>query len=483
MKALWSLFFIFTVSSSFASAPQKYRWMNTGQSTEELSLEIRKKLAIDFSDKPQLRSKTNLPLPKNKFEGEVVYRANEVVTKSEEIFAGVKIHQSHIQSIYDKKGNLQYQTGIANDSVPENLKNDVALLKSEAGAVLRKLQVSDKDIAAASHVFQPELEIYYHPKNKVYLVSWIVDFIDQHESTAWRYRFDKNLNLIEAKQAASHLIVGRGTVYPKGPKRSDVSEVFLHGLVGDGTLTSSSIRVLTANDQSALSPDHTFYYSASDARFDQVQAYYYMEIANAWFRQRLQVQLNNPVEVKVHVGGNRPTNAAFYYRNKIFLGAGDGRIYQNMLKDPTVVIHELVHAYIDQLTGLSNDGESGSFDEAYADYFSSAITLNPNVGSASYMKAPYRRTLNNSRKAFVDFRGKKYHDSTIISGTLWTIRQAIDDSRADQLALRSLFRLGKVPALRDFPTVMVAAMKGFLDQSEQAKVYQVLRDKGWLTGQ
>lgn len=272
---------------------------------------------------------------------------------------------------------------------------------------------------------------------------------------------------------------GSGRAFPLGPLKSEVEPITLKGLTGDGTLTSNRFSIETELSSRAWSEELFYDYSLDDTRFDEVQAYYYVQVALEWFRTSIRADLNEPLTVKVHVGGDEPTNAAFYYGNKIFLGRGDGVLYQNMIHDPTIVMHEVTHAIIDQYSGLDNTGDAGAMNEGFADFFTAMILNHPLIGEASYMQGPFRRNLANDLRAFVDFQGKKYADSLVLSGTLWQIAEVIGKPRGSMLAFDLLKRLGRKPEYADiFPAFLSVLQNGYSD-AEQAAVVTVLEERNW----
>jgi len=50
------------------------------------------------------------------------------------------------------------------------------------------------------------------------------------------------------------------------------------------------------------------------------------------------------------------------------------------MRDPSVVFHEVAHAYVDELAGLPSQGEGGALNEGFADFFAAAIADNPAIG-------------------------------------------------------------------------------------------------------
>src|SRR5690606_11323605 len=111
-----------------------------------------------------------------------------------------------------------------------------------------------------------------------------------------------------------------------------------------------------------------------------------------------------------------PKNIAYYYNGNIRLGAGDGVTYKNIHRDPSIVMHEASHAFIQSIGQLSTESEGGSLNEAFADFFTALILDHPKMAEFAYIPGPYKRSLDNNTNA-TSFNGGLYHDSLVVSGT------------------------------------------------------------------
>jgi Zn-dependent metalloprotease len=163
----------------------------------------------------------------------------------------------------------------------------------------------------------------------------------------------------------------------------------------------------------------------------------------------------------------------------IYLGTGDGITYQDLARDPSVVTHESIHAMIDSYAGLGTEGESGAFNEGFADFFSALVLKNPRLGDSSYLKGPYRRTVENDWQAYRDFDEGVYRNGSIIAASLWDLRPALGDEKLARLAFRTLVRLGKGARFDDFAPAVMLASADLLTGEEQGLVAEKLRARGW----
>jgi Zn-dependent metalloprotease len=156
---------------------------------------------------------------------------------------------------------------------------------------------------------------------------------------------------------------------------------------------------------------------------------------------------------------------------------GDGRIYRDLMRDPSVVMHEVSHAVIEQVTHLSTEGEGGSINEAFADYFAASITGNPRMGEVSFVDGPYRRNLENDA-AWGSRNGGLYHDSLIVSGLLWELRRALGPEAALAFAVRVMGRLNADSDLADLKSQLSEAADE-LPEALRSRTHAALVSRGW----
>lgn len=121
----------------------------------------------------------------------------------------------------------------------------------------------------------------------------------------------------------------------------------------------------------------------------------------------------------------------------LWFGQGPRRDYAY---DGDVVYHEFTHAVVDATIELGTfhlddqglSAEPGAANEAVADYFSSAIAGNPDVGEYAVLdidpKASEIRSLTNDHTCPAHVIGEVHFDSTPFSGALWQARSALPES-------------------------------------------------------
>ncbi len=268
------------------------------------------------------------------------------------------------------------------------------------------------------------------------------------------------------------------TIYAEGPKLSQLTEQLLKGLSTTPALSNQQVFVTSESDKKISVTSPVLKFDTKDDRFDQLQVFYYLSKSFRWMKEILQIDIPTQIEAVVHVGFPVKTNSAFYFRNKIRLGGGDDVTYSDLMHDPSIVYHESFHAMIDHLAHLPFEGEGGSLNEAFADFFTCLLTERPYLGDASFLKGPYKRTLQLSRR-LDEKNGGLYHDSQIFSGLLWELKEKISIEKARLVAVETLIRLNGLSQFRDFNDKIILAGNEVLNKDEQMILQQILRMRGF----
>ncbi len=251
---------------------------------------------------------------------------------------------------------------------------------------------------------------------------------------------DEKLRLLDSRREGSQFGEAMAFLFPKGPLRSEISNVKLNEALTALHLESDRVLLRTEADVEATAEKNQFHYSSDDLRFSQVQAYYFVSESMQWFEKNFQLKMPFRVEVETQKGFPGKTNTAFYYQHRIRLGEGDEISYSRIPLDPSIVIHESIHAVNEAVSALPYEGEGGSLNEAYADFWTAMQLDNPRLGEVSYRKEPFKRSLENDLK-LSQKNGGLYHDSLIVSGLLWNIRTELGPEVARRVAWKTLLRL------------------------------------------
>lgn len=143
------------------------------------------------------------------------------------------------------------------------------------------------------------------------------------------------------------------------------------------------------------------------------------------------------------------------------VGSGDAE-YLPLSADVDVIAHEITHGVVQHTADLVYSGQPGALNEAFADYFGNAVDvelsgtsmddptaglvgedlcrtfepaecairdLNDGMTTADFVSIPDDETMDN---------GGVHLNSTIVSGALWDVREALGGRLADRIVYRAL---------------------------------------------
>ncbi|WP_374028059.1 hypothetical protein ACES2J_04975 [Bdellovibrio bacteriovorus] len=400
---------------------------------------------------------------------------HEWIRLQPQIYQGLVVESTYKKEILADDGELKrLRVGVVK---PETAfaHLDFASLEEQSSGILRKLQSAFPLLRK-----RPPQSVtpVITQRGGFYEIIWQVDYMDP-KGQMWTLKLNRNLEVRSIRPAGSQFIDTSAWVYPRGPLLGSVQEVPLKGLYLEPTLANHWVYVSSQAPNKIDKVAGPLKFSMEDHRFDQTQAFVYLNESFSWFQSRLGFKMPFQVQAEVFVGYPEKTNSAFYYQGKIRLGQGDGEFYQNIPRDPSIVIHESAHAVIDVLAKLPFEGEGGSLNEGFADYFTAMQLGSPRMGEASYKKAPFRRTVLNDLKV-TDRNGGLYHDSGIISGTLWEISEQLGFKKGLELSMAVLNRLVPGSDFADFGTTLKDVCAQKLSSEEARKVNGILSKRGWL---
>jgi Zn-dependent metalloprotease len=411
---------------------------------------------------------------RNEKTGITLNTGSEHVTRSQNKIGAALVRDSYLTSIRNLKNEIVYvDAGATTIKVPRALEKHIEEIHSTKGVVLQKLRLQEPLLNDSKLVLEPRLEL---ENGRLF---WLVDFLERNDENFLQIEADENGTLLTIQKVGSEFVDGQAILFPKGPKESSLTEVLLRGLVGDGSLSGSKVTILSALGNQAFNLQNTFQYQTKDARFDEVQVYYYIDKAIQWFKQNTNIDLPFNLDVTVHVGGiEKPTNTAFYYSGNIRFGRGDGVTYRDIPRDPSIVTHETAHAYVESIGHLSYEYEGGSLNEGFADFYTAMILDNPNMGEAAYIPGPYRRTIDMTTR-LQDKNGGVYHDSAIVSGLFWEVFKFLGKEKTVLFSIKTLSRLNADSKLEDLGTAALYALQEGFESFEVARIQEILRSRGY----
>lgn len=444
---LLTLFFLQTVGCTSKKELKSFRW--TGKGDKVL-------LPVQFLSEQKLQK-----------------IGSEKLVLSKQILDGVEIEGGYLKTISKCDGELIFAKWAYLDQLPRHLQKQKKRMEQNQDDFQRNLKLRHVIFESYTVVSKPELFLNTHGR-----LLWKLEYADDLGQFFAAY-FDEEMNLVRTLRLSSAFDSNGaiGSVYPLGPLQSSVQNVRLKHLVTQKELTSLKLKVQTKSDLPALAEQGQFVFDADDDRLKQVQVYYDIIESMDWFNHQFGFELMQPLLVETSLGFPEKTNAAFYFRSKINLGDGDGIVYKDMALDPSVTRHESVHAVIDQIAGLTNENESASLNEALADYFTATQRNNPKMGEESYQKGDGKRTLANAMK-FSEKNGGTYHDSLLVSGMLWQVREEVGVETADRLVWETLKRLQPHSDFKDFSTEFVDELQKLPTEAKN-KIVSVLLKREW----
>lgn len=387
---------------------------------------------------------------------------------------GVEVEGAFYKKI-SQQGQAEFVAYRWMSTVPTTVRRDLVLMRGQRPFVKAHFFKQHEFFAGKKLVEGPELTLVLRDTPQV---EWKMVF-EEKDGTLVAVYFDRDVIITGQKILGSDFINGIAALFPNGPLKSQIQEVLLQRLLGDRTLTSDRVKVTTESDQRALSDDQNqFQYLVEDLRFTQAQAFFYVSQALDWFETHFSFKLPFMLEVETQKGFPEKTNTAFYYQHKVRLGDGDGVSFAQIPLDPSIVIHESLHAVIDAMTSLPFDEEGGSLNEGLADFFTAVQLKNPRLGEIAYKKAAYKRTIENDLK-WSDKNGGLYHDSGIVSGLLWAFYKDLDPKKALEIAWQILLRLHPGSDFAGFKEELLAVLEK-QDAETQKKAQAILKTRGWM---
>lgn len=400
--------------------------------------------------------------------------ASQKIEFAEQSFQGISVEDSYIKKLSDASGSAL----IVRASVTtENQKLDRLRLEDFE----KKKPTILNDLKKSFPIFKkfpPEkIEVVIAHRRGFYEPLWKILYSDKN-GIPWEVKVNNHLQVSSVKRVGSQFHDTIAIVFPKGPKMSFLQEVALKGLAANPTLSNNRLFVSSQAEFKISDVTAPLKFTPQDTRFDQVQVFYFLDESLNWFERKLNVTIPFQLHAEVHMGAPEKTNSAFYYDGKIRIGAGDDETYSRIPQDPSIIIHESVHALVDAVARLPFEGEGGSLNEGFADFFTALQLDNPNMAEASYLKGPFRRSVVNNYK-LSDKTGGLYHDSGIASGTLWELRLKLGPDKAREIAILTLNRLVPSSDFGDFGAQLRSVLPEVLNQQELTAALEIVTARGF----
>lgn len=266
-------------------------------------------------------------------------------------------------------------------------------------------------------------------------------------------------------------------------------KVALHRLTaGKKTLVGAYAQVVRAKGGLATSPTRTYVYTRHDDRFEQVNAYYGVDAAQAYIRSLGFRDVNSGSQklvIDTYAGDN-----SFYDPPNDTITYGTGGV--DDAEDLEVVWHEYGHAIQDaQVPGYGASEQAGATGEGFGDYW--AVTMSQPVSkgfdlpcvmdwdSTSYTSGPVhclRRT--DTGKTVADLDGEVHDDGEIWSNALWDINKALGRDKANRVILEAQFSFTPRNTFAQAATRTVTAAQRLYGAGTAATVKAAFHRRGIL---
>lgn len=241
-------------------------------------------------------------------------------------------------------------------------------------------------------------------------------------------------------------------------------------------LTNGVISFVPTDDDKSLSitTEKDYIFSSADPRFDQVNAYYYLDA----FIEKLKLQNLIPqdssgftVNARCKTGDLSKNNAYYEFASKLLcLGyspQADGTVAWSA-KDADVVVHEFGHAVNDILMGdsvLGSSADTYSIIEGFADVWTYLQNRNPYIGhwygraiyaAQGYIMSPASfkglRNLSGAFKYPQSLVGAIHQDGRTVSMPIYRLSQMGVDH--DKLRQATAITLASVQAAETFSEIL-----------------------------
>ncbi len=403
---------------------------------------------------------------------ETVSYKNKNIQISRQLKDNVPVYGSFVKTIRDESGIVLIQ---ANTDDEKKMK---LLTLPEVG------HRSYSDVLKESNPLFSKMEILKVERivlleNNLTQFYTLVSVFDR-QGTPYEVFFNDHNELVQLKKRAAEFSDVTASLYPEGPKLSQLTDLILKGISAEPAISNNQLMVTTESTKKITLTSGVLKFDPKDERFDQLQAFFYLDKALRWIKDSLKVDMSGRLNAVVWMGYPDKTNSAFYFQNKIRIGKGDDVTYSNLAQDASVVSHETFHAMIDRMARLPFEGEGGSLNEAFADFFTCLMLDRPYLGESSYLKGLFKRSLNNTSK-LSEKTGGLYHDSLIISGTLWDIKEKFGTEKAKGLALETLIQLNPASDFKNFFQKIKLVGSQQLSADDLTVLHQVLANRGFLT--
>lgn len=306
-------------------------------------------------------------------------------------------------------------------------------------------------------------------------VAWRVQVSTEEPAHDWELMIDATTRAVLSRRDRLQHLDGTGLVFDANPVATTGNlalrdannatspaldaarfSVTLPRLDGSGFTRGQWADVRTNNANSRVSSSaNAFDFTRADPGFEQANAYFHLDRAQAHIQALGFTNVNNRQQVAV-VDGQTADNSFYSPTNKR-LSFGTGGV--DDAEDGEIVLHEYGHSIQDDQVPGWGGGDEGAMGEGFGDYLAASFvdTLAPDAGHAqlsdpacvgdwdavSYsMATPKCLRRVDSTKHYPEARANEVHDDgEMWSAALWGIRGQLGATITDRLVIEAHFLL------------------------------------------
>lgn len=267
--------------------------------------------------------------------------------------------------------------------------------------------------------------------------------------------------------------------------------VTLHNLdPGTNKLHGAWAKIINTN--AAVSRNGQFSYNRHDDRFEQVNAYYAVNAAQAYFRS-IGIKDANAEPQRIRTDAFAADNS-FYEPAVDLIEFGSGGV--DDAEDQEIVWHEYGHAVQDdQVPNWGQTEQGGAMGEGWGDYLAftmsqadspdTSTTPLPCIGdwdAISYTSGPIHclRRVDGRKMYPNDLDGEVHDDGEIWSRALYDVNRAIGRTAANRTILEAQFQMTPKEKFVGAANTIVSTAQALYGAAAAAKVRQAFVNRGIL---
>jgi Zn-dependent metalloprotease len=381
-----------------------------------------------------------------------------------------------LDSMIDIHMNRQGQVLLANGSLPQlgPIKNHQVLSESQAIAAARRA------IGITAERGRPSARAVLLSSESALLRAWEVHLPALEPLGDWVVSINAETGRPLSRRNQLMFFSGTGSAYPHHPLKGGPVTVELHGLTRND-LAGDFCYAVNGQGNPASSTTATYVFPPESRHFNEVNAYYHVNQAHAYFAGFGFDRLNFSLWTTVHFRKN--FDNAFYSPKERKMYFGDGDRFNDFAREEAIIYHGYAHGVLNEIVELNYWKESGAMNEGQADYFACSLSNDPVIGEWVCAKnnLPEIRDLRQFRHYPEDIADEVHHDGRIWGSALWGLRSALGPATADRLIFSSFYYLKPGdPTFADGVNSLLAADAAVFDGRHRETITATCAERGLL---